>query len=497
MRVSPLTGHPPAAARVAAVVGEFLLIYAAAVVLPAGVAVLYGEHTALPFLSLAAASAALALVLRRLGKWGPLDEREAMATCAASWLLVSLAGAWPFYACLRVTPVDAVFESVSGFTTTGMTVLSGLDRLPRSLLFWRCFTQYLGGIGILTFFLFVGFRKGTLAHRLFSAEGRHLHAGRPTPSVGRTVIFFVVIYLTLTATQTVALRLAGVDWFDSLTHAMTTIATAGFSNHDQSVAYYAQAGYPHAGLIEGLFALFMILSGMNFLVLYRVGRGQLSALWDGGEIRWYWGFLVLAGLAVSADVLFPSGGGEGAVGANLRAAGFQVAALTSTTGLLTRQPYDPIFGGVARQTFLLLMLVGACVGSTGGGLKMMRAMLLARVGLREMRRATMPGQAVTPLIVDGKIVEEGQVSRVAALGLALLMVIGVGALAASALAGLSPADAFSVSVSAVSNIGPTLVHPARVMGFPAPLKLLLAAAMFVGRLEVFPVIALLSRRTWR
>ena len=285
-------------------IGCLLQLLGVVVVLPLPIVAIYWRHpgegwnTAAAFLMPALVSATAGGVMRRVFRSRELDTTGGMLLCALGWLAASAVGALPFVAGLGSSYLDGYFEAMSGFTTTGITVFSGLDAMPRSVLFWRALTQWLGGVGILSFFLAIVFR-GSGAHHIFGAESHKISSGRPAPGLFHTLKILWGIYALFTAVVTVALCLEGMSLFDSVCHSFTALSTGGFSPHDASIGWYAENGVGSPRLIEYTLVLGMMLGGVNFLVHYRVLTGSFRALWDNLEIRWWWGLLAaFTGLVV-------------------------------------------------------------------------------------------------------------------------------------------------------------------------------------------------------
>jgi len=268
--------------------GLLTWIFGVMALVPLGVRVL-AEPSEVPvpasaFWVPAVVALAAGLVLKRNVSFPSLDSRRAMVLCALGWLLVSAVGALPFYLGLDIPLVDAYFESVSGFTTTGITMLQGLEHLPPSILFWRSLIQWLGGLGILTFFLGILY-TGQSAQQLFGAESHKVFSKRPAPSLFRTLRILWLIYAAYTAAVGLALVLEGMAVFDAVAHAMTCLSTGGYSPYDASIGHYAAVGHPHFRAIEYTLIVGMMLGGMSFFVHYRLLRGGWRALWDGLEER--------------------------------------------------------------------------------------------------------------------------------------------------------------------------------------------------------------------
>ena len=249
---------------------------------------IYREFTAAPgFLISAAASFAVGLVLSRLFSLKRLYYRQSLLICGAAWFILCLFAALPFRLIAGMSYVDSYFESVSGFTTTGITVITAIEGLPKSLLFWRSLIQWLGGLGILTLFLAITFKSNNAYFQLFSAEAHKIESGRPTPNIAKTAIILWSIYLGFTLLEIVLLKIFGLSFFDSVCHALTTISTGGFSTYDASIDHFRQAGYRHYRVIEYVFTIFMLIGGINFLIHYKFLTGRFREVVRDIEFRYF------------------------------------------------------------------------------------------------------------------------------------------------------------------------------------------------------------------
>ena len=445
-------------------------------------------------------AAAGAILLKRDLQKPQLDTRRAMVLCALGWIVLSAIGALPFYLGLGTSFLDAYFETVSGFTTTGITVLSGLDAMPRSILFWRSFIQWLGGLGILTFFLAILYTAGS-AHKLFGAESHKVFSRQLAPGLFNTLRILWLIYVVLTAGVVLALLLAGMAKYDAISHGMTAVSTGGFSPHDKSIGWYRTCKGVNAAVIEYILIVGMMLGGMSFMVHYRICRGGLRALWDSLEMRLWW--LILAGSTGLVMLsCYMSGGGGGGPGETFRDSLFQVVSLVTTTGFATRNIATD-FGPAAMLVFLLLMFIGGCVGSTSGGVKVLRIGVLLKMVSRQIRRLTYGPAAVQPLIVDGEIVDDEEIKRIAALFFAWVVLLAFGSLVTALLpvGGAPSAQGALASASgmfsALGNIGPCFIETAEMATLHWGVKIVYILGMLAGRLEILPLLLLLSPRTWR
>jgi trk system potassium uptake protein TrkH len=484
--------------------GLLAWVFGLLMLIPLVYAIAAGDSARNPLLALGfGLPAALALVLggslKRNLRFPPLDERRAMLLIALGWIVVSAVGALPFWLGLRVSFVDAYFETVSGFTTTGITMLQGLDFLPRSILFWRAFIQWLGGLGILAFFLAVLYTGGS-AHKLYSAESHKVFSKRPAPGLFHTLQILWLIYAGLTALVAAALVLEGTSVFDGIAHAMTALSTGGYSPYDASVGYYAQAGYRHYALIEYTLIFGMLAGGINFFVHSRLVRGGLRALWDGLEMRVFWGLVAGATALVVFDHVNKvalAGGRLGDAHEIFRASLFQVVSILTTTGFATRDIGTDFFPEASKLVFLGLMVVGGCVGSTGGGIKVLRVAILFKMIRRQVLRATHGSVAVQPIVVDGERVEADELRRVAALFFAWIGLLGFGALVTALLSSHGALASASGMFSALGNIGPCYISAADMVSLPTLVKIVYTLGMLAGRLEVLPLLLLFSRSSWR
>ncbi len=447
----------------------------------------------------AVAALAIGVIFTARFRAAPLDSRRAMILCALGWIVITAIGAVPFCLALDIGYLDAYFETMSGFTTTGITMLVGLDRMPVSILFWRTFTQWLGGLGILTFFLAVLY-IGRSAHRLFGAESHKVFSRRPAPSLFRTLRILWLIYATFTVLTGVALLLAGMTPMDAFLHAMASISTGGYSPHDASIAFFRQAAYPNYVLIEYTIIVAMLLGGINFFVHYRLLTGNLRSLWDSLEMRLWWGLLAGAVVIVAASRFLRFGLGEGGWGAAheiIRSSLFHVVSIATTTGFVTEDIGSPIFPAAAKQVFLVLMVIGGCVGSTSGGLKMLRVGVLYKMFVRQIRRLVSGPSAVQPIIVDGESIDDEELRRIAALMFGWIMLIVFGALVTALLSNYGTLASASGMFSAVGNIGPCYIPASTMVDLHWAVKIVYILGMLAGRLEILPLLLLFSPRTWR
>ncbi len=428
---------------------------------------------------------------------GPAKENrelsivENFTLVALAWFIAGLFGALPyyFYGLFEGSFLDAFFESVSGLTTTGATLITDIEILPRGLLLWRAFTQWLGGMGIIVLFLAILPRFGFRSMTMFKAEIPGPVAERVVPRVVETARRLWIIYVSFTACQAILLMIVGISFYDSLAHALTTMPTGGFSTYNASVAALSN---PAAEII---ITFFMLFAGVNFVLYFRLFRGDFS-VFKNPELRFYLLVIAAATALVTYNILDATGGNFLLA---LRQSAFQVVSITTTTGYATAN-FDawPHF---SRLLLLMLMFVGACGGSTGGSVKQARWMLMIKYSFRELYRMVHPS-AISSVKLGDQYVGEDVLRPVMGFGI-IYFVLTAGAALLLALMGLDVSTSFSAVAATIGNVGPGLsavgpTHTYQVV--PSAGRLLLAVMMIVGRLEVFTVLVIFlpeSRRLWK
>jgi trk system potassium uptake protein TrkH len=466
-----------------------------------------GWMSVIAFVATAFISLSIGYVLRILFHHETPDTAGSMLICTVGWLSISAIGAIPFAVAIGSNGLDAYFEAMSGFTTTGITVFSGLDSMPRSILFWRALTQWLGGIGILSFFLMVTFRAGG-AHHMFGAESHKVSAVRPAPGLYNTLRIIWAIYAILTALAIVVLALEKMPVFDAVCHALTALSTGGFSPYDSSIAFYRSTGHPNFRLIEYTLTLFMLLGGISFLVHYRVLTKDVKALWDNIEIRYWWRFVVGFTVIIFIERLYKTGafntlferGGSirpDELESSLRNSLFQVTSILTTTGFATQDISSAFFGALSRQLFVAMMVIGGCAGSTSGGFKVLRVVILNRLMFREIFKLRTSARASADLIIDNRIVPEDEVRRVAAIFFTWMALILFGGGITAFFSELSAWESFSGMFSAMGNVGPCYISAEAMRTIHPVVKVTYIFGMLAGRLEILPVLLLFSRKAWK
>lgn len=471
------------------VVGITLMALSVALALTGLVSLYYGEGDAIAFGG-AAAIAALtgygAYARTRMER--DLTIREGYAVVALAWITVGLAGAVPYLLAGVVTsPVAAFFESVSGFTTTGATVFSDIESLPRGVLFWRSVTQWLGGMGIVVLGIAILPFLGVGGMQLFRAEVPGPTPELLVPRVRNTASLLWVVYGGLTAAQIVLFLFGGLSPFEAINHAFTTLSTGGFSTRNASLAAF------DSPYIQYVTILFMYLAALNFTLHFRALSGRFD-YWRDAEWRFFSG--VLLACTALIFLLAVAGGSGGAFERSFRDSLFQTVSIGTTTGFVT---YDFELWAVGAQFLLLgLMFMGGMAGSTGGGMKAMRVYLLVRHGLTELKRSVHP-RAVVVAHLGPRAVRDRVFLRILAFALFFFALFGAGALALT-LVGHDLTTAIGASAASIGNVGPGLGGVGAVdnygwMGWPSHAVLIFL--MLAGRLEIFTILLLFHPDLWR
>jgi trk system potassium uptake protein TrkH len=405
---------------------------------------------------------------------------------AGSWLLMAHVAAIP-YIWAGLGFVDALFESMSGLTTTGATVFRDFGAFGHGIFFWRAMTHWLGGMGVIALFVAVLPRLAVGGRELFFAEASGLTDEKLTPQLRQTALGLWRLYAALTAIQTVALWSAGMGLFDAVCNSMATLAAGGFSPNAASIAGYQSAA------IEWIICVFMLLAGANFALQYRLFvRGQGRPLLQDEEFRAYLG-VVLVATALLTLFLLPDGR---PIGAALRAALFQSLSIITTTGFASED--FNLWSDQAKVVLLALMFIGGCAGSASGGPKVVRHVLMARFTLRELRRTLHP-RAVLPVKLGGRVVADDTMREVVVFMLFYVLTYAVGAAIVTAF-GATLLTGITASAATLGNVGPGFseIGPMGHFGDLHPVsKIVLTLEMWIGRLEVLTVLVLLRLEVWR
>lgn len=468
-------------------IGKILLVEAVLLVFPAISAVIYGDDTLFSFsLTIAALAVTGLLCLRKKAKKSAIYAKEGYALVALSWILMSLFGALPFYISGYIPNfIDAFFETVSGFTTTGSTILSNVEALPKSLLFWRSFTHWIGGMGILVFIIAV----------MPKTENSSMHVMRaevPGPTVGKLVSklrasarILYGIYCVLTLAEIIMLFAGGMPLFDCIVNSFATAGTGGFGILSNSIESY------NSLYAEMVIAVFMLIFGVNFNLYYMIIIKQGRQALKSEELRWYLGIVTCSVIIIALSLINT----KHDIGEAFRYSFFQVASIMTTTGFSTTN-FDtwPV---IAKCVLVFLMVIGACAGSTGGGIKVSRLMILIKSSLRDIRKAINP-RSIETVKIDRHSVEE-PVVKSASVFFATFMLITALSVMVVAIDGRDIVTTVTSVIACIGNIGPGLgaVGPyGNFADFSTLSKLVLSFDMLAGRLELIPMLMIFSPYAW-
>lgn len=415
-----------------------------------------------------------------------MHAREGFVTVALCWIVLSAFGALPFVLS-GVIPsyIDALFEIVSGFTTTGSSILTEVESLPKCLLFWRSFTHWIGGMGVLVFVMAVLPLAGGNNMYLMKAESPGPSVGKLVPKVKSTAKLLYGMYVVLSVLQLAFLMFGGMPLFDALTTTFGTAGTGGFGIKNDSLAGYS-------AYIQGVVTVFMILFGVNFNIYYLIFKGRLKAALQSTELRTYFGIIAVSVVLITANI----SGMFSSVFEAFRHAAFQVGTIITTTGFAT-QDFD-LWPSFSKTVLVLLMFIGACAGSTGGGIKVSRVIILFKSILKELEVIAHP-RSVRKLKMDGHLIEHSVVRSVNVFIAVYIMIFAASVLLIS-VDNFDMTTNFTAVAATINNIGPglSIVGPTSNFSmFSNFSKLVLTFDMLVGRLELFPLLILFARRTWR
>lgn len=469
--------------------GAILLIEAAIMVLPIAAALIYREPSGIWFFYTALAAAIVGFAAMKLAKprSKTIYAKEGLIAVAAGWIVLSLVGALPF-TLSREIPfyLDAVFEMISGFTTTGSSILPNVEALSRCMLLWRSFSHWLGGMGILVFMLIVLPLAGGQTIYLMRAESPGPSVSKISPHMRDTALILYAIYFGLTVLQIILLLFGGMPMFDAICVSLGTAGTGGFGNWNNSIAHYDSA------YLQNVISVFMILFGINFNAYFLLLTRKFKQLFKIEEIRVYLGVIAVFTTLIAFNVR----GCFGSLRESFHHSLFQVASIITTTGFSTVDFNQwPAF---SKLLLVLLMFIGACAGSTGGGMKCSRILLLFKGVKKEMMSLIHP-RLVRVHKMDGQRVQHEVMRSVNAFLVAYLIVIAISVLIVS-LHCEDMVTSFTSVVTCINNVGPGLnqVGPAANFGALHPLsKIVLTFDMLAGRLELFPMLLLFAPETWR
>lgn len=419
---------------------------------------------------------------------GEVKKREGYVIVTMGWVIMSLSGSMPFiFSGLIPDFTSAFFETMSGYTTTGATVLNDIDSAPKGILFWRSLTQWIGGMGfiVLTVAILPFFGIGGM--QLFMAEASGITTDKVKPQIRDTAIRLWLIYLGLTALECIFLMFAGLNFYEAINHSLTTMATGGFSTHQDSIAYFSSP------LVQYVIIAFMLLAGTNFTLIYFALKGRFIKIFSNEEFKTYYTLIIIFSVLVALFIFSHS---NKDFESSFRASLFQVVSVITTTGFITEDftAWTPFI----TVLFFLMMFLGGSAGSTAGGIKITRHVLLFKNSFLEMKRQLHPS-AVIPVRLNGKAVSGEITFRVLAFIMIYLTVYTLGVFALS-FTGVDYETALGAVATCVANVGPGLgtVGPVYTFSEITPFgKWLLSLVMMLGRLELFTVLILFTPYFWK
>jgi len=469
-----------------------LMIIAVFMLIPTGMALYYGElHLLKSFLIpivIILIYGISMLWLTRADKKQYFSTRDGFLLVTSSWVLAAFLGALPFYISGSIPSLtDAFFESMSGFTTTGASILTDIESLPKPLLFWRSLTHWLGGMGIVVLIVAIFQFLGIGGTHLLKAEAPGPTVDKITPRITEMAKILWGSYVVLTLLEIILLMIGGMDLFEASTHTFGTMATGGFSPKAQSVGHYSSP------FIHYVITLFMILAGINFILYFKLITGNLKDILRNTEVKVYLSIFLIATVIITFSLygnVFPS------LSRSVRFASFQAASILTTTGFSTANFSE--WPMLARVTLFTLMFIGGCSGSTGGGIKVIRILTLFKLGINEMKYLLHP-RGIFNIKIDGNTVKKDIMYAVSGFFfLYILLLLAVSLVVASG--GNNILTSFSTALVTLGNIGPGFgrIGPALNYAFyPDYIKWILSFAMMAGRLELFTVLVLFTPLFWK
>ena len=470
------------------ILGKMMGVEGLLLLIPALVSLIYHEKSVISFLIVAAILLVIYMVFgRKLPASKQIYGKEGFVIVGLAWILWSAFGALPFVISGSIPHyVDALFETISGFTTTGSTILADIEALPMGISFWRSFTHWIGGMGVLVFVMMITSLDDENAMPLMRAEVPGPEADKLVPKARHTARILYGMYFVLTAAEVVFLLFGGMNLYDALLHAFSTAGTGGFSNRAASVSFYDSA------YIDGVITVFMILFGINFNLYFFILLKDWKSILKNEELWAYLGIVGVSIAIITGNILKI----YGTVAHAFRYASFQVGSIITTTGFATAD-YDQ-WPELSKSILLALMFVGACAGSTGGGIKVSRLLIIVKSIRREVRKMLHPN-AVTIIKVNGKKIGQDTLKNVN-LYLTCYIIIMIVSILLVSIDNFDFATTFSGVLTTMSNVGPGISKVGPVMNFQpfsTVSKLVFCFDMLIGRLEIFPYLLLLSPELWR
>lgn len=474
---------------VLSILGNVVKYLLALLFIPLLISLYFGDGDAKSFLITILIAAPIAYILSSIkSEKKVIYAKEGFLAVGFAWIIISAIGAMPFVLSGAIPNfIDAFFETVSGFTTTGATLLTSIEGLPRGILFWRSFTHWIGGMGFLIFMLALIPSLGSNSIHLLKAESPGPSPGKIVPKIKETAKILYLIYLVLTLIEMLLLKLAGMSLYDAVIHAMGTAGTGGFSNMNASIAAF------NSPTIEWIITIFMLIFGINFALYFQVLKGNFKGFFKNEELRYYILIIFVAFIFITFNILKIN---NGDISLSVRQSAFQVSSIITSTGFATVD--FNLWPTLSKLIIVMLMFVGAMAGSTGGGIKTIRIVIVFKAIKREINKIIHP-KRVNSVKIDGKTVDEEIIHGVF-LFISAYIVISLIAIFIISFDNFDVLTTVTSVITTMSNMGPGLevVGPAGNFSAFSPLsKIVLSFCMLAGRLEIYPMLIMFSPSIWR
>lgn len=471
------------------VLSNILIYEAFLMIIPLLISLFYNESSYTAFMTTIFIMLVLAVILKKVHvKTNTIKTKEGFIIVSFGWILSSIFGCLPYIISGAIPfPIDAFFESVSGLTTTGASILTDIESLPKGILFWRSFTHWIGGMGILVFTVALLPAIGAGGFQIFKAESPGPVSDKIAPKIKDTAKILYTTYIIITLAETIFLMFGGLSLYEALVHTFGTVGTGGFSTKNTSIAAF------NSTYVYIVISVFMLLSGVNFSLYYELIKGRWKNIVKNQELKFYLLVTTVCIILISINIFGPI---YNSVGESLKQSLFQVISITTTTGYVTAD-FDvwPVF---SKVILFILMFTGGCAGSTGGSIKQIRLLLVLKLVKREFQKIFHP-RAIMPLKVSGRSIPSDVVANVSSFFTLYIFLFVLGTAVVS-LENISIISSASAVAATLGNIGPgfELVGATQNYSFfSAPVKLLLSFFMLAGRLELFTIITLLSPSFWK
>ena len=474
---------------VLSILGNVVKYMVALLFVPLLIALYYGEGDAKSFLLTILIGAPIGFILSNIkAEKKAIYAKEGFLIVGFAWIIISAIGALPFVISGAIPSfIDAFFETVSGFTTTGATILTAIEGLPKGILFWRSFTHWIGGMGFLIFMLALIPSLGSNSIHLLKAESPGPSPGKIVPKIKETAKILYLIYFALTLIEGILLMCAGMNLYDAVIHAIGTAGTGGFSNMNASIAAF------NSPAIEWIITIFMLIFGINFALYFQILKGNFKGFFKNEELRYYLLIILSAFILITVNIISLNGGD---IILSIRQSAFQVSSIVTSTGFATVD--FNFWPTLSKLIIVMLMFVGAMAGSTGGGIKTVRIVIMLKAIKREINKIIHP-KRVNSVKIDGKTVDEDIIHGVF-LFIGAYIIISLIAIFIISFDNFDVVTTVTSVITTMSNIGPGLevVGPAGNFAAFSPLsKLVLSFCMLAGRLEIYPMLIMFSPSIWR